>query len=512
MTILGRAFRRLGVVRAILCALFGASLILPPTRELQHLCALYMVRFVPHGRHTEIWQQVRPGGSLLLLTLPKVEFTRAFIHSIPTEADRSADGLILALAISWHRPPSETPPLESLSEHPLLSWMALGFASSTVMDLECWREDRAPKPDGERALELVRLAQRSAPHNRALWLAEAALQLDAGREREAFEALSFATAKPDWDEQQQATFFHKRRLYESYGLPAFDASSKAARGDGFIHGLLSTMRDRVAAKMAEAVRARDDERFSQLLVALVDLRATCLWNHEPQVLDAMLDRLKSEAPGEWLNVSLEKMPLEEQEAMARDHLAAHVGREALSGLEERMAAHAMPGHERAKAMASHDKAIVARELVSGLGGMVTICLLPFVVVAFVMNLPFRFLKPQPPGANWLPRSAPFWAAAAGVVALGIALLTSAWEAAVPPGYDEERIGPVWDHLILASWLCVGWLLALLSDCRTKPRPRLLSRPLVVAGLLYLAAVAVTCFFRAEYVKAVTAPFLQRLPP
>jgi len=497
--------------RPILCVVFVASLIYAPTRELQVQCARLMLRFLPLGGNTDI---KGPGETDMMLDgAYALFFTQTFRDKVRDAASQSADGFILALAIERYRP-FDSPPLERLEGHPLLPWMAISFAEYAARPLESWGKHDGQPPSPEKALALLHLAQATHPNNGALWLAEAAVELEAGWAEAGLQALKLAARKRSWDAQPRAAFLHQRRLLEASGLPRLDASRRADRMPYAAAWAVYVIREHFTKEMEKAVAERNDVRFADLLSLLAELGKPAWRNGQlPNAFccdplsyaterprGTMLDRLKKDAPAAWDEDQAPLATPEQGRAIFRLYVSKYASLQVAAAFLEREGT----ACEENRKFVEEDRARgwfdVEGYLARAAGGFLTCLLQPLAVIALILPLPFWLAKGREATPPATPRNVGFWVAAALAVAVGTGLLTSAWIAGISA--RECFIGRVWDSLLWSSVLCAGWFAYLVAGPRRKARYRLMPRSAVVLGFLYLAAVAVTAYFRYELVAAI----------
>jgi hypothetical protein len=143
--------------------------------------------------------------------------------------------------------PEEVP---SFAGHPLVEWAAFCAKNEAV----------------------IAQAQREHPENGALWLAQAALQLEAHRDEDAYRSLMTAASKPNWNARAVETIRYLADLGERAGLPRLDAVSQAKLLRIRLVLLMADVKRALASRLREAAVSSDIDGFRRWFSILEELR------------------------------------------------------------------------------------------------------------------------------------------------------------------------------------------------------------------------------------------------
>ncbi len=500
------------LLRLCLGVLFLASLIHPATREVQVLCARLLLRFLPLGGNVYVWDQSKYEW---LHEMPRASFTDSFRAEALANAGRSADDLVLALSLMPSSDVTLDAPLPGdLDGHPLLPWIAIAYVEASALQADRHRRDPTWQPPQGRLSEMLARAQRAHPGNGALWLAEGAVRLHAGREAEGLDALRAAVEKGNWDCQTAAAFLHRFRLFVAHGLPQLEAAHDALWGCSVSWQLPARLAGYFEDQMAKAVASHDDARFSALLAVLIPL-APPTWLDDDRSLfhrfcvckfdleAAMFARLKQEFPDKWRSDPTDYMATEnsfDADAVRSAYLATYAGPQAARESASACAAASQAAQKAGPVRGYSDPHWQHRCEV----GRLAFILQALIVTVFLLHLPSRFFHTDSLIRGWLPRNASFWVATGAAVVLATALLTSAFVATTR--ITDCRFGLVWDALLEAAAVVLWWSSCKLIWLSKHPGCRLVPMTAVVLGFAYLGTVAATAHFRAELLRAILAVF------
>jgi hypothetical protein len=504
-----------------LCAFLSLSLVVPQTREMHVLITRLLFHLNLNGN---TYVRGQPLGCVVY-PIPNVQFTQRGRSNIIASAQLSPDAFLLATLLT--RDPLDLPPASAWKDCSVVEWSALAVAGR-IPSLGHSSSPRTNDPVLLRdSLEVVRTTQQTHPQNGVLWLAEAHLQFALDEDEQAIQALQTALQRGHWNRQIGPAFLHVRKLLEAQGLPQFDASTEATV-DLATRFVIHKLQQDIEHSMMSAVTSEDDARFRSL-VSLVTQLQQQKWEDKnvtaylaslsfpafgphKDLLDVMAKRLGRPPVPDFKKTKFTEVE-EAERTIFRDYLDAYAGPELANNLLRGNETVVQQLKQRQESLFAEDKRIMWLGLGSAISAFFSLCALALLLTAFVMNVAFILIPASQFSVKTLLRTPRFWLLSSVAVAAGICLFTSLLEAVFQhvgfpgPTRKDYWISPCWDHVIVASSICLVWFAFKIRwHWREKP-PRWFPMSLAGFGFIYLVAVCFTAWTRFQYVQWVASTYL-----
>lgn len=495
---------RIGLVVAA-CAI-AATLFFPALRELQWLNLRLLCHIPIHGTCV----QGQPEGCCVFI-VPHVQLTPERVADLQTTVARSPESYIL---VGRAGTPVAFPEGRYWKGNPLLEWAALEAASrprpyqsSTTIPSTTTapREEGLPPiitRDGH-VLETISTAQSASPENGALWVAQAVVLFENGRDAAGLAAIETACTKEVWTHEFPNAFPHLRRVWEQAGHSSLDANMYASVSLvwGAISSLDMRIREHLMLLAARSVAAGNDAELGRLISLFNRYRACARQRGSAGREFSMNDHRELT---EALRVALQREPFdlntasEIQERIAGqwldEYLDVHV--DPALAVEFRRE-NAAPVRRLARRYDRYARFSSALDLAmtSSMPGMLSLLLMAVILAVLVAEIPYRlFFSPQ----NASPRISPRFAIAAG---LALAVMTCIVFGTVdsfvhPVGLRAITETPLLtssqENLVFSTFLAIC-LVVLRGACWRVPQ--VFRAGVIILFCLYLSALTVTAQVR-----------------
>ena len=264
------ALAKLKLAHLALAALLAATLWFSSAREAHSLC----FRLLLHLKGDTFVRGQSSG--CIIYTIPRVEFTPLRIEAVRNHSKDSIEAYALAAATGDYTR-IESPVVDSSwTNHPLLEWMALRLVwiSESQRDTNNAAALKLFPATAKSARKAVHLAQSVDATNGALWLAEACLDFDEGRDADALVALQIAASNKVWNANSSVSFSNLASLYQKAGLSELDAAGQAnwVGADTSPLALQGSCSRHLERLMTKAINNNQDADFLRQLEILTGLR------------------------------------------------------------------------------------------------------------------------------------------------------------------------------------------------------------------------------------------------
>jgi len=520
----------------ILIVLLVGSLSFSETREAQVL----IIRLLLHLRGTT-FVQGQPSGCIEYM-VPNVQFTEKHQKELRIRSNQSLDDYALAVVIEKDTeselplPRLELPPTEvSWTNHPLLNWAAFHMAGITGNRIASLNSTNYPITNTaalsflKNAHATIHLAQTVNSTNGALWLAEACIDFDEGRDEAALVALKYAATNRNWNATAATDFSHMNELLLKSGLPPVDAAIAAnSQSCGMdVLGIQGKNLRNLRRLLTAAVNNKNEPAFSGLLQLLVELRRA-EWSDksmeirnnfrrsqlDDELIDAMAKQMGKPAMSDTDHMGYQHRR-EIQKKIAQDYIRQHSDLGTVASLIAQDEYHVTERTLRSRLSEMQFRSLIGAVVWSSFYGIIAAFLLSLLVIALLFASLICSLQKIPADVGFVPKQSTFWATAFVVVFASSLIFVNFWAAVglgnmigFGPAEPPPLINPML-QIFLASSGLLGFILA--TSIVDWKRKKLTSKSWKLLALYfamaYLVCIFAMAFFRSQAVDEITSGIL-----
>jgi hypothetical protein len=520
----------------ILMILLVGSLSFPATREAQVL----IIRLLLHLKGTT-FVQGQPSGCIGYM-VPNVQFTEKHQKELRIRSNQSLDDYALAIVIeneteSELPPPRlELPPMEvSWTNHPLLNWAAFHMAGITGNRIASLNSTNYPITNTAALSFLknthatIHLAQTVNATNGALWLAEACVDFDEGRDEAALVALKYAATNRNWNATSATEFSHINKLLLKSGLPPVDAAIAAhSQSCGLdVLGIQGKNLRNLERLLTAAVNNKNEPAFSGLLQLLVELRRA-EWSDknmeirnnfrrsqlDDELIDAMAKQMENPLMSNTNHMGYQQRR-EIQKKVAQDYIRQHSDMGTVASFIAQNECHVTERTLRSRLSEMKFRSLIWAGVWSSLYGIIAAFSLSSLVITLLFAPLICSLQKIPAGVDFFPRSTTFWTMAFVAVFASSLIFVNFWAAVgldntvgFGPAEPSPLINPMLQIFLVSSGL-LGFILAtsIVDWKRKKLTSKSWKHLALYSAMAYLICIFAMAFFRSQAVDEITSGIL-----
>jgi hypothetical protein len=524
-------FKRWKLSWMILIILLVGSLSFSETREAQVL----IIRLLLHLKGTT-FVQGQPSGCIAYM-VPNVQFTEKHQKELRIRSNQSLDDYALAVIIkndteSELPPPRlELPPMEvSWTNHPLLNWAAFHMAGITGNRIASLNSTNYPITNTAALLFLknahatIHLAQTMNSTNGALWLAEACVDFDEGRDEAALAALKHAATNRNWNATAATDFSHMNELLLKSGLPPVDAAIAAnSQSCGMdVLGIQGKNLRNLRRLLTAAVNNKNEPAFSELLQLLVELRRA-EWSDKDmeiynyfrrsplgdELINAMAKQMGKPSISDTDHMGYQQRH-EIQKQVFQDYIRQHSDMGTVASFIAQDECYGTERALRSRLSEMQFRSLIWTLVWNSLSGSLAAFLLSSLVIALLFAPLICLLQKIPADVGLVPKQSTFWATAFVVVFASSLIFVNFWAAVglgntvgFGPAEPSPLINPMLQIFLVSSGL-FGFILAtsFVDWKRKKLTSKSWKHLALYSAMAYLVCIFAMAFFRSQAVAEI----------
>jgi len=510
----------------ILIILLVGSLSFPATREAHVL----IIRLLLHLKGTT-FVQGQPSGCIGYM-VPNVQFTEKHQKELRIRSNQSLDDYALAVVIENETESErlELSPTEvSWTNHPLLNWAAFHMAGITGNRITSLNSTNYPITNTvalsflKNAHATIHLAQTMNSTNGALWLAEACVDFDEGRDEAALAALKYAATNRNWNATSATDFSHMNELLLKSGLPPVDAAIAANRSYGMDVLVIQGKNLRNLGRLLPAaVNDKNEPAFSGLLQLLVELRRAEWSDKDMEIynyfrrsqlgdglINAMAKQMGKPSISDTDHMGYQQRR-EIKKQVFQDYIRQHSDMGTVASFIAQDECYVTERALRSRLSEMQFRSLIWAGVWNSLSGSLAAFLLSSLVITLLFAPLICLLQKIPADVGFVPKQSTFWTTAFGTVFASSLIFVNFWAAVglgntvgFGPAETSPLINPMLQIFLVSSGL-LGFILAtFIFDWRRKKlAPQSLKHLALYSAMAYLVCIFAMAFFRFQIVDEI----------